>query len=137
VALVDKRVFRGRTLLSSRIPQLSTPCKPCGRKMRAYSGERNSPYSIYDLKAFLSNPTITKGVRRGSPPNSIYNFETWGQQAADFIREKVGEPSVIICNSVGGLAGLQAAQEDTKLVKAVQVILLGFEEVSVGFSFPG
>jgi hypothetical protein len=60
-------------------------------------------------------------VCRGSPPNTIYNFETWGQQAADFIREKVGEPSVIICNSVGGLAGLQAAREDTKLIKAVQV----------------
>ncbi len=36
-------------------------------------------------------------------PNSLYTFETWGQQLLDFIEQKMGaEPTFIICNSVGG-----------------------------------
>ena len=58
---------------------------------------------------------------RNGLPNAIYNFETWGQQAADYVSERIKAPSLIICNSVGGLAGLQAAQENRELVKAVQV----------------
>lgn len=47
--------------------------------------------------------------------NSIYNFETWGDQIADFAREIVSSPSntdkeiFLVCNSVGGCAGLQAS----------------------------
>lgn len=41
--------------------------------------------------------------------NSIYCFPTWGAQIADFISEVVGGPAFIATNSVGGLAGLEAA----------------------------
>lgn len=58
---------------------------------------------------------------RNGLPNAIYNFETWGQQAADYVAERINAPSLVICNSVGGLAGLQAAQENKQLIKAVQV----------------
>ena len=58
---------------------------------------------------------------RQTAPNAIYNFATWGEQAVDFIAEFIKEPAVLVCNSVGGLTGLQAAQQDTSLVKAVQV----------------
>ena len=72
--------------------------------------------------ACMSHPQRPKSmICRNGLPNAIYNFETWGQQAADYISQRVQEPAVIICNSVGGLAGLQAAQEDTSLIKAVQV----------------
>ncbi len=38
-------------------------------------------------------------------PNSLYTFETWGQQLLDFVEQKMGaEPTFIICNSVGGTA---------------------------------
>ncbi|CAN0084889.1 unnamed protein product, partial [Scytosiphon promiscuus] len=40
--------------------------------------------------------------------NSIYSFETWSDQLRDFASEVVGQPVFLVCNSVGGLAGLQA-----------------------------
>ena len=45
---------------------------------------------------------------RGKPVNSIYNFHTWSEQLRDFIDAFVPERrAFVICNSVGGLAGLQ------------------------------
>ena len=41
-------------------------------------------------------------VCRDFAPNGLYNFETWGQQLADFIDQVVGEPAFLLCNSVGG-----------------------------------
>jgi pimeloyl-ACP methyl ester carboxylesterase len=38
-----------------------------------------------------------------------YTFETWGQQVADFIAEVVGEPAVLIGNSIGAVVAMQAA----------------------------
>ena len=38
-----------------------------------------------------------------------YSFETWGQQIADFCREVVKEPAILIGNSVGCIAAMQAA----------------------------
>ena len=58
---------------------------------------------------------------RNNEPNTIYNFEVWGKQIADFAAEFIDEPVVLCCNSVGGLAGLQAAREDKQHIKAVQV----------------
>ena len=54
--------------------------------------------------------------------NSIYNFENWSQQVRDFIKEVIKQPTVLTCNSVGGIAGLQAANDDPQLIPAVQVI---------------
>lgn len=36
--------------------------------------------------------------------NTVYSFEVWGQQLLDFIEQKIGEPTFIITNSVGGEA---------------------------------
>lgn len=41
-------------------------------------------------------------VCRDFAPNGLYNFETWGQQLADFIDQIIGEPAFLLCNSVGG-----------------------------------
>lgn len=38
-----------------------------------------------------------------------YSFETWGQQIADFCREVVGEPVILVGNSIGCIAAMQAA----------------------------
>ncbi|PNW75838.1 hypothetical protein CHLRE_12g558550v5 [Chlamydomonas reinhardtii] len=60
---------------------------------------------------------------KAAPPNSIYNFENFGDQLVDFIKERIGsEPTFVICNSVGGLAGLQASIVAPELVKGVQCI---------------
>jgi pimeloyl-ACP methyl ester carboxylesterase len=59
---------------------------------------------------------------REFPINTIYNFENWGRQIRDFIKEKIGKPTILTCNSVGGLAGLQAAIDEPELIPAVQII---------------
>jgi pimeloyl-ACP methyl ester carboxylesterase len=38
-----------------------------------------------------------------------YTFETWGAQIADFCREVVGEPAVLVGNSIGCIAIMQTA----------------------------
>jgi hypothetical protein len=40
--------------------------------------------------------------RRLFPRNELYCFETWAAQVLDFVREVVGAPAFLICNSVGG-----------------------------------
>eukprot|EP00667_Euglena_gracilis_P008430 EG_transcript_8537 len=52
-------------------------------------------------------------------PNTVYNFERWGRQLVDFIREKIGQPAFVVTNSVGGVAGMQAAIEDQTAVRGV------------------
>ncbi|WCJ28879.1 alpha/beta-Hydrolases superfamily protein [Euphorbia peplus] len=41
--------------------------------------------------------------------NTFYTFETWGSQLNDFCGEVVKDKAYFICNSIGGLVGLQAA----------------------------
>lgn len=64
-------------------------------------------------------------------PNAIYNFENWAQQLRDFITEVIGEPTCITCNSVGGIAGLQAAMDDPSVVVAVQVMNISLRMLHV------
>lgn len=51
--------------------------------------------------------------------NEIYNFENWADMTVDFIKKNVKEPSWLVCNSVGGCVGLQAAVTNPELVKGV------------------
>ena len=39
-----------------------------------------------------------------------YSFDLWGQQVADFCREVINRPVVLIGNSIGGVVALRAAQ---------------------------
>ncbi|MEC8441296.1 MAG: alpha/beta fold hydrolase [Cyanobacteriota bacterium] len=39
-----------------------------------------------------------------------YGFDLWGQQVADFCREVIGKPVLLVGNSIGGVVGLRAAQ---------------------------
>eukprot|EP00752_Nemacystus_decipiens_P009979 g8899.t1 len=51
--------------------------------------------------------------------NAIYCFETWSEQLRDFATEVVGKPVFMVCNSVGGLAGLQAGVDAPEQVLGV------------------
>lgn len=73
---------------------------------------------------------------RAAPANSLYNFENWGAQAVDFIQQVIGTPAVCVCNSVGGLVGLQAAQMAPQLVPAVQVINISLRMLHVSKQNP-
>ncbi|WP_425214893.1 alpha/beta fold hydrolase [Tumidithrix helvetica] len=43
------------------------------------------------------------------PSRSPYTFETWGAQVADFVREVVGSPAILIGNSIGAVVAMQTA----------------------------
>ena len=43
------------------------------------------------------------------PSELGYTFETWGQQVADFVREVVGDRSILVGNSIGAVVAMQAA----------------------------
>eukprot|EP01025_Chloroclados_australasicus_P000878 TRINITY_DN10305_c0_g1_i1.p1 TRINITY_DN10305_c0_g1~~TRINITY_DN10305_c0_g1_i1.p1 ORF type:complete len:380 (-),score=11.60 TRINITY_DN10305_c0_g1_i1:328-1374(-) len=68
-----------------------------------------------------------------SAPNTIYNFENWGQQIIDFAQHvnSSSGPVFLICNSVGGIAGLQAATMAPDLITGVQIINISLRKLHV------
>jgi pimeloyl-ACP methyl ester carboxylesterase len=76
-------------------------CSDHWRKNTPELGQRFRAYSIDLLGYGFSD----KPDPRQAPANSIYNFDTWGQQLVDFTEQVIGAPAYISCNSVGGTHG--------------------------------
>lgn len=55
------------------------------------------------------------------PLGSGYNFYTWADQLRDFASEVIADPrgALCVCNSVGSVAGLQAALDDSAAFRGV------------------
>ncbi|KAG1680822.1 hypothetical protein FOA52_008155 [Chlamydomonas sp. UWO 241] len=68
---------------------------------------------------------------RAVPHNTIYCFPVWGEQLVDFINEVVGSPATLSCNSVGGLAGLEAAIRAPEVVRGVQLLNISLRGLHV------
>ncbi|MEW5304367.1 MAG: hypothetical protein WDW36_006980 [Sanguina aurantia] len=87
---------------------------------------KNTPALGANYRAFsidlLGYGYSDKPDPRGQPQNSLYCFETWGEQLASFTQEMIQSPAFLICNSVGGLAGLQASITHPELVRGVQLL---------------
>ncbi|XP_073053525.1 uncharacterized protein [Primulina eburnea] len=49
----------------------------------------------------------------------FYTFETWASQLNDFCKDIVKDEAFFICNSIGGLVGLQAAVMDPQICKGI------------------
>jgi len=86
--------------------------------MPAISNRGHSSYAI-DL---LGYGYSDKPSPRNYEVNSLYNFETWADQVNCFINEVVKEPSYLVCNSIGGLVGLQTALTSNKNIKGIILI---------------
>jgi pimeloyl-ACP methyl ester carboxylesterase len=57
------------------------------------------------------------------PPKEIeYTFETWGQQLADFCKEVVGTPALLVGNSIGCVVVMQTAVDYPDLVLGVALL---------------
>lgn len=54
--------------------------------------------------------------------NSFYTFETWGSQLNDFCLEVVQDKAFFICNSIGGIVGLQAAVLDPGICRGLVLL---------------
>ena len=66
-----------------------------------------------DLLGFGFSDKPTPRVSEPHVPAQLYNFETWGEQLVDFVRDVVKGDAFISTNSVGGIAGLSAALQAT------------------------
>ncbi len=71
------------------------------RKNIAVLSQKFRVYAI-DLIGFGSSA-------QPKPSELAYTFETWGQQVADFVREVVGDRSILVGNSIGAVVSMQAA----------------------------
>eukprot|EP01041_Mallomonas_annulata_P009022 gene9022-18681_t len=63
--------------------------------------------------------------------NSVYNFENWADQTVKFVQNVVKEPTYLVCNSVGGVVGLQAALLAPELIKGVVLINISMRMLHV------
>jgi pimeloyl-ACP methyl ester carboxylesterase len=82
------------------IPVLATSCR-C--------------YAI-DLIGFGASAKPTPGTE------IEYTFETWGELVADFCREVIGSPTILVGNSIGCIVALQAAVTQPSLVMSVALL---------------
>lgn len=55
-------------------------------------------------------------------PSPFYTFETWASQINDFCLEVVKDEAFFICNSIGGLVGLQAAVMEPQICKGLMLL---------------
>ncbi|XP_030506513.2 pheophytinase, chloroplastic isoform X2 [Cannabis sativa] len=53
---------------------------------------------------------------------SFYTFETWGTQLNEFCKEVVKSEAFFICNSIGGVVGLQAAIMEPSICKGIMLL---------------
>eukprot|EP01024_Parvocaulis_polyphysoides_P028463 TRINITY_DN2574_c1_g1_i1.p2 TRINITY_DN2574_c1_g1~~TRINITY_DN2574_c1_g1_i1.p2 ORF type:complete len:351 (-),score=31.81 TRINITY_DN2574_c1_g1_i1:214-1266(-) len=65
------------------------------------------------------------------PPNSIYNIENWAQLLIDFAKSLSDDKVFLVCNSVGGVSGLQAAVMDPQLIQGVMVINISLRKLHI------
>lgn len=75
-----------------------------------------------DLLGFGYSSKPPPGGQGDSAPNTVYNFETWGEQLSDFAQELCLGPAFLVANSVGGIAALQAAVTTPALVRGVVLL---------------
>ncbi|OAY71165.1 Pheophytinase, chloroplastic, partial [Ananas comosus] len=54
--------------------------------------------------------------------NPFYTFEIWADQLNEFCAEVVGDEAFFICNSIGGLVGLQAAVVKPQVCKGIVLL---------------
>ncbi|GMH00101.1 hypothetical protein Nepgr_001940 [Nepenthes gracilis] len=54
--------------------------------------------------------------------SSFYTFETWATQLNEFCLDVVKDQAFFICNSIGGLVGLQAAVMEPKICKGIVLL---------------
>jgi pimeloyl-ACP methyl ester carboxylesterase len=72
-------------------------------------------YAI-DLIGFGASAKPTPGLEID------YTFDTWGAQVLDFCREVIGEPVLLIANSIGCVVAMQAAVDGSDWVQGIAML---------------
>ncbi|CAH8271666.1 unnamed protein product [Arabidopsis lyrata] len=88
------------------------------RKNTPILGKSHRVYSI-DLIGYGYSDKPNPRDFGGEP---FYTFETWGEQLNDFCLDVVKDEAFFICNSIGGLVGLQAAVSKPEICRGLMLI---------------
>ncbi|VVB17062.1 unnamed protein product [Arabis nemorensis] len=88
------------------------------RKNTPVLGKSHRVYSI-DLIGYGYSDKPNPREFGGEP---FYTFETWGEQLNDFCLEVVKDEAFFICNSIGGIVGLQAAVSKPEICRGLMLI---------------
>ncbi|ONK65482.1 uncharacterized protein A4U43_C07F37560 [Asparagus officinalis] len=88
------------------------------RKNISYLAKTSRVYSI-DLIGYGYSD---KPNPREFKVNSFYTFETWASQLNDFCADVVKDEAFFICNSIGGVVGLQAAIMEPQICKGILLL---------------
>jgi pimeloyl-ACP methyl ester carboxylesterase len=78
---------------------------------------KNIPELAIEAKVYAIDLLGFGASDKPKPSNDLsYSFETWGSQIADFCRDIIGEPVVLVGNSIGAIAAMQGAIYAPELV---------------------
>ena len=71
-----------------------------------------APTYAIDLLGFGRSDQPRARLKQERPDDTAvhYSFDLWGQQVADFCREVIDKPVLLVGNSIGGVVALRAAQ---------------------------
>ncbi|MFM2302838.1 MAG: hypothetical protein RLZZ135_241 [Cyanobacteriota bacterium] len=84
---------------------------------------KNIPVLAQSCRCYAIDLIGFGGSAKPTPGAGIeYTFETWGELVADFCREVIGAPTILVGNSIGCIVALQAAVTEPSL--AISVALL-------------
>ncbi len=84
---------------------------------------KNMPVLAESCRCYAIDLIGFGGSAKPTPGAEIeYTFETWGDLVADFCREIIGSPTILIGNSIGCIVALQAAVMQPEWVKSVALL---------------
>ncbi|GAB5363022.1 hypothetical protein AAMO2058_000848200 [Amorphochlora amoebiformis] len=108
------------------LPDVSTYADAYAVDLLGNSNKKNSKYNPLNPPPGFGYSDKPKPPAPYPSPDQLYTFETWGEQLRDFAREVAGANSdrkvFFICNSVGSVAGLQAAVYDPDITAGLMLI---------------
>jgi pimeloyl-ACP methyl ester carboxylesterase len=70
---------------------------------------KNVPVLAQNFRVYAIDLIGFGSSAQPKPSELGYTFETWGQQVADFVREVVGDRSILVGNSIGAVVAMQSA----------------------------
>lgn len=84
---------------------------------------KNIPVLATSCRCYAIDLIGFGGSAKPTPGTEIeYTFETWGELVADFCRDVIGSPTILVGNSIGCIVALQAAVTHPELVKSVALL---------------
>jgi len=83
---------------------------------------KNVPVLAQNFRVYAIDLIGFGSSAQPKPSELPYTFETWGQQVADFVREVVGDRTILVGNSIGAVVAMQAAIYAPELIAKTVLI---------------